>query len=388
MKRLILRAVCVLLALALCIGLTGCYSEANSWSAKRGDETLSIGTYIYFLSNAYTEARELVPADEEVLKATIEDVSAEEWIEKRAKEYIGTYFFLQDALKAEGVTLTQEDEDEISETSDTAWGYYRTSMEEVGVAEKSFEVAYARFTVCYEKLMEHLYGEGGRLAPTEEELRQYFIDNYYHYEYFYSTLTATGDDGSTVEVSDEDKALRMDTMEKYAQEITEGKATTEEEARTFADLFEPASTVSEDGSVDIYMAPSILPAESLSDTFRDTLAGLTDGAAAAVEGSNGLYYVITRLSTEDVYDDYVSEEDQRTALLYGLKGEEFEDYVTQGGRDLSDVTYNDHAIGRVKLSSFIDDSNKLGARIDDEEEEETSSESPVESEAEASSAAE
>ena len=47
MKNMLKKTVALVLALALCLSFAGCYSENNTWAAKLGDDTMSIGGYIY-----------------------------------------------------------------------------------------------------------------------------------------------------------------------------------------------------------------------------------------------------------------------------------------------------------------------------------------------------
>ena len=56
MTKIFKRAAAGVMALAMCAGLSGCYSENNTWAVKSGDTTLPIGGYIYYLSSAYSEA--------------------------------------------------------------------------------------------------------------------------------------------------------------------------------------------------------------------------------------------------------------------------------------------------------------------------------------------
>lgn len=376
MKKYLMRGAALALSILIILGLSACYSEDNAWAAKRGDKTITIGSYIYFLNNAYTEAREKVSSDEEVLKAEIDGTPAEEWIESRALEYIDTYFYLLDKLEAEGIPYTEEDEAAVSETGDTAWSYYKDSLEEVGVSEESFMDAYARYSVLYEKLFKHYYGEGGELEPSEEELKAHFVDNYYRYEYFYSSLTGQSEDGGTTELPEDEQELRIDNLKRYADEISAGNLTTEEAASRYDNNFEP-SMISTDESgeetINNYMSESILPKENLSETFQNALDGAADGEATYVESINGLHYVITRLSLEDAFEDYIENEEQQEGLLYSMKAEEFENTVRDGAGKISDITINEHAINRVKLSKFIDDSNKSGAMLSSEESESSSS---------------
>ena len=144
MKKYLKSALALLLAAALCLGFAGCYSENNTWSAKYGNETISIGTYIYFLNTAYARAASMVNSDQEVLKSTIEGKPAEEWIREQAKQSIQTYCYYQEQLNALGITLSEEDEANVNDLTEYAWSIYRTMFEEIDVSEDSLKTSYAR----------------------------------------------------------------------------------------------------------------------------------------------------------------------------------------------------------------------------------------------------
>ena len=56
MRNIWKRAAAVVLALAMCLSFAGCYDENMTWAARKDDDTLPIGGYIYYLYSAYTEA--------------------------------------------------------------------------------------------------------------------------------------------------------------------------------------------------------------------------------------------------------------------------------------------------------------------------------------------
>ena len=66
MKRIAKITVALLLAVAMCFSLAGCYDEDLNWSAKYDDTELPAGAYIYYLSIAYNEAASKVSTEDEV----------------------------------------------------------------------------------------------------------------------------------------------------------------------------------------------------------------------------------------------------------------------------------------------------------------------------------
>ena len=72
MRNIWKRTAAAVLALVLCLSLAGCYNENNTWAARKGDDTMPIGGYIYYLYSAYSEARDQVDSDTAVLDAEID----------------------------------------------------------------------------------------------------------------------------------------------------------------------------------------------------------------------------------------------------------------------------------------------------------------------------
>lgn len=355
MKKYLKSALALLLAAALCLGFAGCYSENNTWSAKYGDETISIGTYIYFLNTAYARAASMVNSDQEVLKSTIEGKPAEEWIREQAKQSIQTYCYYQEQLNALGITLSEEDEANVNDLTEYAWSIYRTMFEEIGVSEDSLKTSYARNAVLGDKLMQALYGEGGAQALAEGELEDYFTENYSRYEYFYAVMTRTDEEGATVDLGENDKQMRVDQLEQYAKQINAGVLTTEEAAQRYANLFSE-----EEEAESTYVSPVTILTDNMGTVFSDALAEADENEAVVADSSENYYYVIRKLPVREYYDEYVADEDQAFDLLYGYKGEDFEAYVKEQSASVSGIEWNEKAMNRIKISKLVDDGNRNG----------------------------
>ena len=98
MKNFAKRAAALLLAVVLTFSLAGCYNENMSWAAKCGDDTLPIGSYIYYLSTAYNEAASRIDTETKVLKSELDGKDAETWIRDRAMKYVNQYFFIEQEI--------------------------------------------------------------------------------------------------------------------------------------------------------------------------------------------------------------------------------------------------------------------------------------------------
>ena len=230
MKRIAKITVALLLAVAMCFSLAGCYDEDLNWSAKYDDTELPAGAYIYYLSIAYNEAASKVSTEGEVLKSEIDGTPAETWIKNRADEYVNQYFYIQNEMKRLGLEMTDEDYSTCLQTTESYWNYFGTSFEKFGIAKTSFDIAYSQYNRMYLKVFNALYGEGGENEVPESELRQHIEDDYYDYEYFSAPLTKTDDDNKSVDLTDEEKADLKETLEKYKTKIESGAMTVNDAA--------------------------------------------------------------------------------------------------------------------------------------------------------------
>ena len=149
MKRIAKITVALLLAVAMCFSLAGCYDEDLNWSAKYDDTELPAGAYIYYLSIAYNEAASKVSTEDEVLKSEIDGTPAETWIKNRADEYVNQYFYIQNEMKRLGLKMTDEDYSTCLQTTESYWNYFGTSFEKFGIAKTSFDIAYSQYNRMY-----------------------------------------------------------------------------------------------------------------------------------------------------------------------------------------------------------------------------------------------
>ena len=226
MRNIWKRAVAGMLALAMCLSFAGCYDENKTWAARQGDDTMPIGGYIYYLYSAYSEAMQKVDTETQVLKAEIDGEDATQWIKDRAMSYLQSYYYIGDKFDEYGLELTQEDQDTISSTTDSFWAYYQSMFEdELGIAKSSFDQAYSQYNAKYQKVMKAMYDEGGELALADNELKDYFTDNYYSYEYFFVSLTTTNDDGESETLSADEQDALKEELQSYVDKINSGDMT-------------------------------------------------------------------------------------------------------------------------------------------------------------------
>lgn len=349
MTKLFKRAAAGVMALAMCAGLTGCYSENNTWAAKMGDDTLPIGGYIYYLSSAYSEAAGKVDAEAEVLKADIDGKTGSQWVSDKAMNYLYSYYYVNQKFDELGLTLDDTDQDSIENAAVYMWSIYKTQFETMGIAESSFRQAYAVYNTKLSKLLSAMYSEGGELALSEDELHDYYTGKYVYYQYTYADLSATDEDGNATDMDDDEKSEIKEYLEDQAKLVSKGDISLDDAANNYATLHQAEPNTS---------GPLSYQLENLSSVFADALEPLKNGEAAFVETSTR-YYIVQRLDVEDDFTALMEDESRLTGLLSEMKMEEFTDYTIEQGKGL-DIQVNTNAIKNVSPSKVTDVMGKNG----------------------------
>lgn len=373
MRNIWKQVVAVALSLALCLSFAGCYDENKTWAARQGEDELPIGAYIYYLYSAYSEASNKVDPNTAVLDAEIEGEDATQWIKDRAMNYLQSYYYIEDKFQEYGLELTDEDQEQVDNTTNSVWPYYQSTMEDLGIARSSFEQAYSLYGVKFQKVMTAMYGEGGELALDDNAYEEYYTGAYINYEYFSAPFNITTSEGETRDLTDEEKESVKEEFEKYVDKINAGDMTMSEAADDYA------TATSSDSS---YMGPMAVKAENMSSEVFNALNSAKEGEAAFVETSSS-YLVVRKLSIQDYYNENIAgDEDQLSSLLSEMKGTEFNDYVLEQAASVEGIEVNTSAINSIKVSILVDDSNRNGTSSTTEE---TSSSSESDSSADSSS---
>ena len=235
MKKSIISVLGVLLVLSLLLSSVGCSSEDDLWSAKYDGETLPIGVYIYYLATATNDAKGLVEDSEKsVLKQTVEDQDAEDWIREKAEYYISYYFAGQKLVKEKGITLTEEDLQNAESAASSYWAQMSDTMTDYGVAYESFKKV---ITLSYQldRVFRSIYLEGGEKEVSDDEVTTYFEDNYVNYSYGLSYMYYYDENESYNLLSEDEQAEVEEAIQKQLDRFNNGEIDKEELEKELAD---------------------------------------------------------------------------------------------------------------------------------------------------------
>lgn len=353
MRNILKKALAALLCAALCLSLSGCYDANKTWAAKRGQETLPIGSYIYYLNSAYSEAMSKIPSDTEVLKGTVDGQNSETWIREQAEDRLRAYFYVNRKFDELALEFTADELETLDGNTELYWSYYKSTFEDMGIAKDSFHRAFTEYNAKLRLVLLSMYDTGGELELSNEELENYFAENYFYYSYFSASLSTTDDEGNNVDLTDEEKAALKTKLEGYVKSINSGDMTVQEAADAYAE--------DELGGADnsTYGEPFSASKTNLTDAMREALEGAKDNEAVFVELSSS-YLVVYRLPVLVGFSAKLESDSGKDDLLIEMKDEEFSDYVVEQGKKIEDLTINTAALNSIKTSTVVTDSNKFG----------------------------
>jgi len=374
------RICALLLALIMVMGLSAC-SRKPSWSYKTDTASYAEGVYIYSLFSAYNEAYSILQSklgDKFDSTSTIldiastfdetgEEVLCEDWIKSQADIITKNLAAIDEKIAEYGITLDKTQVESARELAKEDWylgpyyeyyvasGYEATSYEDMlspyGVSFDSFFTSSYLASVKQSAIFDHLYGKGGEEEVSDEEITEYFTDNYTSYAYFVVNLYETSIDSETNQqvyhpYSDELIKETENDLESYAKLINSGTPYSEVMYR-----YMKAHNLSDDPSVKNI---ENLEASSLGEDVLDALNTLKEGNATYLKvgsGDTSVMYFISKFDIESEANDYLSKDGNRHTILQALKSEDFGNYLNDITESV-EVDVNEKIIEKYNPAMF------------------------------------
>ena len=304
-----------LTALSLVAVCTGCKNTTTAMTI--GDYVIPAGVYLYYLNSAYSTALsqlaeenpDLDTTDIKAVKASVlEGKDVRTWCEDKAIEFCTDFVATEKKFDELGLVLDADAQTNIDSMMDYYWASYEESMTENGISQESFKKV---MTSSYksEQIFDYYYAVGGEEGVTDEELRQYYIENNIRAQYV--TFDLHDGDGNLLKSEEkaEIKALaeeyqkrvedaykaggadavmtEMDAVQEDYAAYKESVAAAETEAEAEAESADGEVVVDETSAV--LEAPRILTAEEVSspedttepETAEDTTEPETEAETSA-----------------------------------------------------------------------------------------------------------
>ena len=222
-------------------------------------------------------------------------------------------------------------------------------------------------------LFQHYYGEGGELAPTDEEYSTYFTENYdrtravYYAKNDVDSMTdeeraeaeAALAEGETLPESGREQAdaalSRIQNGEDIVTILQEIEAEQAAESGSTDETADNSSSSATDDAADDTGSDSAADTEtdpsqydnlvnvndtSVPEAYRTASHEMAVGESRIVETDSG-YYVVYKLELDP---DGSELESRKASLLQEMKGDEYNDMIAQWVEELPEVTVNEATV--------------------------------------------
>ncbi len=211
-----------LTALALSLSLSAC--GANTRTALTVDDyEVPAGVYIYYLNTAYNNAvsqlsqenSELDTTDKEAIKnMTLEGKDITTWVQDKATEMVTDFVATEKKFDELGLSLDADAKSNISTMKDYYWASSQETFEANGISEESFTKI---ITSSYksDEIFMYYYGIDGENGVTEDDLKQYYIDNNIRAQFINVSLK----DSEGNLLKSDGKAEMMEMLEGYRDRV-------------------------------------------------------------------------------------------------------------------------------------------------------------------------
>ena len=355
MKKTVKSVLGLCMAAAL-LSASGCAD--TSWSFKSDYETLSNGIYIYYTYSAYTDAYSQVEdTSVSVLDQTVEDEDAETWILNKAEEECIAHLTMTRLINENNVEIDEDDLATYEDYADSIYEYYfASSFEALGVSEESYRKCTGTYSAYSEELFKSIYDIGGTSEVSQDELEDYFTENYTYYTYFYLSLTTTDDDGETVDIDDDERALMEAYFAEYKDMINTDGSTMDDVIAQYQEDYD----TDDDPSV---TNTAILSETSLSEDLQAQIEEMEEGTADCIE-LDSYYYFIYKGNISDQLDTIADDSDDdevisnRLSIVHDMKDDEYDEYLEEE-KENTEYEINDACISKYTVQRVINIINSL-----------------------------
>lgn len=322
-------------ALTMVSALAGC-GESTSTVVNIDGSDVRAGIFIFYTMSAYYEASNIIGQDgtdttkvENIKNAHIDNIPAKEWIQNKAEDYCAEYMAITREFEKLDEVFTAEETSNINDmisyyTSDEAGKFYAKN----GIGEESIrdiiEISYKR-----QHVFDHYYGFEGEKGMSEEELKEYFNDNYARVEYI--TIDLKDADGNLLKGNDkrelidlandyakkvnkenteQNKLWKMDEIkEEYNEYLTEQAEKAEKEAMATATVTETTiittttTTISDPTATTTTTTTNPFANEALVQKVVQTTANNDSSEEDAVTTAEELNYVPSKKANEFIFNE-------------------------------------------------------------------------------------
>lgn len=381
------KIIAALLAVILVGATAGCVpaSLSKQWSYKYDDSTLSeeldIGVYIYALYQAYNSALTYAQKsddykeNEPFMDIEIKDddgnkAVASEWIKDEADKIVMNLIALDYLVEKDGATWDEASMESAEKTAQDTWdmgayasyGYYSPMSDELepfGVSFESFNYSSYQANVKQTALFAKLYDKGGLEEVSDQELTDYFTENYVDYSYIPVKMytSSTDSEGNSTSTSFGEKKINkiVGELEDYAQKLSNGKTDFDKVAKSCEKDYDTAT----DDEVKAKVS-TLTDLENDNADIAKAVKKLGSNKAKVItvgkDGDSPTAYLVVKNNIKDDISEYIENDTNRSSVLSNMKSEDITELLEKTGKKLkkSDaLTVNEGAVNRYDPGMFF-----------------------------------
>ncbi|MBO4878417.1 MAG: hypothetical protein J5501_10455 [Ruminococcus sp.] len=388
---------------AVCLAATTSCSATigkNSQNALTVDGVeIGSGMLVYQTISAYDKAVSMLsdqnsetPTVKDVKNSKIDEKDAVDWIQDKATEELLNYAAVIKKSEENGITLTDEEKEESKSIAEYIYAMDSRPQQNGVSVETFYKISDASY--LQDKLFEHYFGLGSEMGCSEDELKDFFKENFARIKYFSISLTnSDGEAFSDDELRDinkkADEYVRKinkksgeldklweldaanDEYKEYVQSLNTTTAAEGETVETTTTAAEETTTEAETTTTNPYANERLFQKQTTAaddSTSENTETSLSEenyqkfndfifnelkpGEAVKYQYDKDNLYIIMKADIEErmTEDDYWSE-DYIKDLLQLRFYEKFQDYMKEYASSL-DVKKNNSAYRRFEPFSL------------------------------------
>ena len=339
MKRILVPVLSLCLVLAF---TAGCSKEDTSWIAQSGEDTVPVGVYMVEMMMGYNAAAGQLPGAGDILKESIGDIPAVQYISDYAKTECAKLLTIRREFADRGLALSDEEWQQSAAYTDYLYSIGEAFYNANGVAKES--VGYINDTTMMSlALFNSLYGQGGERevprADLEKELKATYTRS--QYVYFPKIDMTTGEP-----LSDEETAAAKEKADAYLARARAGEKMFDLYKEMAAEIDPTADpSLLDESQYDFYLENN---AGYFYPAYESAVVSAADNQVQLVE-EDSFIFLIKKLPILDGDPDAV--ESYLMNILQTWKYDEYDDTITQWSQSL-DLRYNNAALGAYPPSKL------------------------------------
>lgn len=310
---------------------TGCGGNYD-YVVKVDDTNIGGGLYMMAQVSAYNEAQSKITDDTEVLKATIEEIPASEWVYNKTIETLKNYIWVQKECAKNGITISEEDKATIASNVSYYWPYMGSYYTENGISQQTY-VDFQVYIQMRNLLFDSIYGDKGEKAVADDDVKAFALENYTLFKGFH-----------IAKVTEEGAPLKDDIlplMEPIAQQaladLKAGKAMDETAVKYMSQVGEIVGSKTDFSDSSKYIMSNYIKKDETNQypkEFIDSLFSMKIGESNVTE-FDSFYMVYTKIANFE--NDEVFKEN-KGAFVSVMKNDEFDAYTKEEAATLEVVT--------------------------------------------------